>query len=564
MARNIILLALILGIAGCMAPESHVKKADEAASGIITEYQKKALDKTEPFTIEEPADSLRRRLMIDQTLPGHISNVTSNELFISGKPLKITLVDALQIAARNNRSYQETKESIFSTALDLDLQRAEYRNSYSGMLSTLFSGSGSGDDASRSSDSEASAGITRKLQTGASLSGKIGLDLVKLLTSDKTSTFGIFADASVSIPLLAGAGKDIVRESLTQAERNVIYAMWSFEQYKKTFAISVADSYLSTIEIKKQMENAESNYESIVAARKRLQSLAEAGRASRTDLDQAKQNELQADNTLVAARQSLQSQMDSLKITLGIPTDAKIELEDAELVKVSEETMNRLEKEKSLTAAEAEKQACEYVLTALSNRLDLMTVKNRHEDVLRQLKISADSLDPEMTLALSASTRRTDISGGSGDSSDSEVDFSDGSYSAQLELDLPWDKTDERIAYRKSLISLRKAERSIEEKEDSIKQEIRSAARNIIRLRETCLIQQQSVKVAASRVEREDLLFQAGEGTTRDLLEAREDLVAAQNSLVSAMVDYHIATLELQKALELLEVNEKGLWQRNE
>ena len=48
----------------------------------------------------------------------------------------------------------------------------------------------------------------------------------------------------------------------------------------------------------------------------------------------------------------------------------------------------------------------------------------------------------------------------------------------------------------------------------------------------------------------------------RDLLEAQEDLVAAQDNLVSAVVSYHIATLRLRKDLELLQVDEKGLWQK--
>jgi hypothetical protein len=216
---GLLALLAILTFSGCMSTKSHVEKADKAADEIITEYQEKALGKTEPFTIvEDPADSLRRELMITQKLPGHISGITSNKLFKSEKPLKLNLTEALQIAARNNRSYQEAKEGVFSTALSLDLQRAEFRNSYDGMLSTMFSGSGSGESKSQSSSSEASAGITRKLQTGASLTGKIGIDLVKLLTADETSTLGLFGDASISIPLLAGSGKDIVREPLTIQE----------------------------------------------------------------------------------------------------------------------------------------------------------------------------------------------------------------------------------------------------------------------------------------------------------------------------------------------------------
>jgi outer membrane protein TolC len=571
----VVVMLQVAVLSGCMSAKAHRKKADEAATDIISEYQQEALGRTEPFTIEEPADSLRRRLMITQDLPGHVSGITSNELFRSDSPLKITLLDAMQFAARSSREYQAQKESVFSVALDLDLSRASFRNSYSALLSSLFSGSGSGDSESRSVKGEASGGITRKFQTGATLSSKLGLDIVKLLTMDKTSTFGIFADATVSIPLLSGAGRSIARESLTQAERNVIYAIWAFERYKKTFAVDVASSYLGMLELQKQIQNAEANYKSIVATREREEALADAGRTSQTQVDQASQNELQASNSLVVSRQSLEAQLDAFKVKLGIPVDARIELEATDLVNLSDEILEKLSEEPTISTEAADKLASEYVQVALSNRLDLITVRHGYEDARRVLKIAEDALDPEMTLALSASTRKTEISGGTtavsegendeSSSSDGESSFSDNfSYSAALNLDLPWDKTTERAAFRRSLIALRSAERSIEEKEDGVKQELRSAARKIQELKKTYLIQQEAVKLAERRVESTDLFLQAGKVPIRDLLEAQEDLVQAQDSLVSAVVDYHLATLELQKALERLEVDEKGLWRQNE
>ena len=549
------LCLLVLGCAGCMSDKAHIEKADTAATAIISEYQQEALGRTEPFTIVEPANSLRRRLMITQALPGHVSGVTSEELFKSNAPLKITLLDAMQFAARNNRSYQRKKESVFSTALGLDLSRAAYRNSYSGLLSSMFSGSGSGDNANRSVRLESSGGFTRKLQSGATLSTRLGLDLVKLLTMDKTSTFGEFADATISIPLLRGAGRDIAREPLTQAERNMIYAMWEFEQFKKSFAVNVARAYLRILEREKQIQNAEANYQSIVDTRERVEDMGKAGRISQTGVDQARQNELQAQNSLIATRQSLEAQMDSFKMTLGIPVDARIELEASELSRLSEETLSRLAEEATLSEADAEAQAAKYVLTALENRLDLKIVKSRYEDAMRQVKIATDALDPSMRLLLRGSTRRTD----------SGVSFGDGvSYSALLSLDMPWDKTQERVACRMSLIALRNAERAIEEKEDEIKQALRGAARKIVELGQTYQIQKLSVALAATRVESTNMFVQAGSAQIRDLLDAQEDLVAAQDNLVSAVVSYHLETLNLQRNLELLEVDEKGIWRIDE
>ena len=46
----------------------------------------------------------------------------------------------------------------------------------------------------------------------------------------------------------------------------------------------------------------------------------------------------------------------------------------------------------------------------------------------------------------------------------------------------------------------------------------------------------------------------------RDVLEAEESLVSAQNDLTSALVNYRVAELELQLDMDVLEVSEKGLW----
>ena len=53
----------------------------------------------------------------------------------------------------------------------------------------------------------------------------------------------------------------------------------------------------------------------------------------------------------------------------------------------------------------------------------------------------------------------------------------------------------------------------------------------------------------------------AGRAETRDLLEAQDALLQAQNSLTSARVNYRIAELEIQRDMGVLVITETGLWQ---
>ena len=60
-------------------------------------------------------------------------------------------------------------------------------------------------------------------------------------------------------------------------------------------------------------------------------------------------------------------------------------------------------------------------------------------------------------------------------------------------------------------------------------------------------------------IEKARLKLEAGRADTRDLLEAQRDLLDAQNSATSALVEYTLGRLALYRDLELLRVDEQGL-----
>jgi outer membrane protein TolC len=74
-------------------------------------------------------------------------------------------------------------------------------------------------------------------------------------------------------------------------------------------------------------------------------------------------------------------------------------------------------------------------------------------------------------------------------------------------------------------------------------------------------IQAKSVYVAQKRVKSVNMFLDAGRAQTRDLLEAQDALLSAQNSLTAAVVNYRIAELNIQRDMGVLQVDEKGLWQ---
>jgi outer membrane protein TolC len=293
-------------------------------------------------------------------------------------------------------------------------------------------------------------------------------------------------------------------------------------------------------------------------------------------VDQAIQRELGARNSWISTQEQLKSSLDSFKNTIGLPVDALIELDPNDLVelrglaeKILEQIRAEAQREVSETAppADAPVQLVPVsfedagpleigesvaIELALKNRLDLQAANGGVYDAQRKVVVKADALRAGLTL------------GGTGRVSDTDDDgslrFDRGNYAALLTLDLPVERTRERNEYRNSLIDLERATRTVQTLEDQIKLSIRSELRALLESRESLKIQAQSVVVAEKRVRSTTFFLEAGRTEIRNLLEAQDALLSAQNGLTRSVVDYRIAELELQRDLDLLEVNEQGLW----
>jgi outer membrane protein TolC len=590
-------------VPGCRySATSHREYADKVATRIVETAQRKAVARDERFTIERPADTLRRRLLLGQELPrasaaslgadnvepiphwpekGYPVRRPSSGSAVTpwqgSGPLNLTLVQALQVAARNNRGYQARKEEVFMEALDLDLEANEFRHLFSSDVEATYETDLSGGNTVSGLTGTGTLNWQRRLKNGAMFTASIAADLVQLLTQDEASALGLFADATVTVPLLRGAGSHIVTEPLRQAERDVVYALYALERYRRTLAVRVASEYLSVLQQLDQVQNAEENYRRLIASARRARRLADAGRLPEIQVDQARQDELRARNRWIVARQTYTRQLDSFKTTLGLPTDANVDLDQDELKRLADSTRQALPapppaqrtaprddktirlEQPSAKGGRMEIPQGKAVGIAVKRRLDLRTLVNRVVDAQHQVVVAADALRLGLTVtgAADVGERRTLATAGA---ENAGLRFTRGVYSLGMLLDLPLERTAERNAYRESLIDLERAARDVQELEDGIKLEVRNALRKLLEARESYRIQTQAVKLARRRVASTQLFLQAGRAQIRDILEAQESLVSAQNALTAALVNYRVAELELQRDMGVLAVDEKGLW----
>lgn len=606
-ASGLVLVGLFFLVGGCRSAGEHRRKADETAYRIIEEKQVEALGRKERLSVDPAAQTLRRRIFESQQLAGGeggalgtdtleaIEHWPEDDDYLAAdrlaepaivslseagdEPLELDLRECLQVAARNSRQYQDEKETVFLSALELDLERDAFRNTFAG----LTTGSISSDQriGRNATDSQISTGpsLSRTLKSGAALTGQLALDLASLLSGGGASAVGSLVDTSIELPLMRGAGSWVVTEPLTQAERETIYAIWQFERFKRQFAVEVTDGYLGVLQQLDEVANAEANYRRLVAASRSARAKAAVGDLPPFQVDQAIQDELRARSRWISARERYQRTLDNFKLTLGLPTDARIALDSAELERLAEiiqpaldDVQEVAETEGDIPAADASVELVEpesvampepeAIREALANRLDLRTTQGRVYDAQRKVTVASNGFLPELTLLGTTSTgeRRGLGSAGRGD-----VPFrlDRGQYDAVLSFDPPFERTRERNTYRQSLINLEKAVRQLQEQEDRVKLEIRNDLRDLLESRENLRIQTQAVALAQRRVDAANLLLELGDADIRDLLEAQEALVSAQNALTSALVRYRVAQLSLERDLGRLEVGPNGLWEES-
>ncbi len=512
------LLAIVAG--GCKSPAQHREDADrEAYELVLSRRDRLALGEAD-FTIEPDPDRLDQ-----QVRRGEVNDLGT-----------LGLVDFLQIASANSREYQTQKESLYLSALDLTLERWRFALQKGGALGAALDGSG------WEAESASGSGIfslSKLLGTGARIVGDIGLSVGRsLLSSDgwhATSDIGL----AVTQPLLAGAGESIVEEPLTQAERDLVYSVRAFERFRRTFAYDVTTRFYRLLQTADQVRNQEENVRNLEQLTARNRALAEAGRLSDLDLGQALQNQLRSQNDLLDIQAQFEVQLDEFKIFLGLPVTVTVQLDPRDLQDLIATTPPETELDEAVASR-----------VALTSRLDFITTVEREEDAVRQVAVAEDAL--QGLLAVNAELGWTSVDG-------QPLKFDESSWRVGLDYAFPFERLPQRNNWREAIIRREAAARTTELAEDRIRASLRDDLRQTTTQLEGLRIQQISVQLADRRIESTRLQLDAGLADTRQLLEAQESLLSAQNAATRALIDYTLARMGLYLDMELLRVDESGI-----
>lgn len=439
---------------------------------------------------------------------------------------------ALGTAFDSNRDMQAQRESLESDALALASVRHDFSPQLALSLGYALADLPGGPDGNRGT---ASFGASQILPTGARLS--VSAESSSAALEGNSPVHGSLLSASLAQPLLRGGGNAVTHEPLIQAERSLVYSLREFELFREDFSIDVARRYYDLVNRKQAIENQRRNLESNEFARRQAEALFAVGRANELDVLRARRSELQARNGLLEAEEGLELALDGFRIFLGLPPEQPIDVEPA----APPFTPVRYELESALEVARA-------------NRLDLLNRREQLEDVERGVRLAADSLRPDLDLVLSTSYATEDPA----DLVGSDLGRADTSLA--LTLGIPLDRVRERNAYRTAKLGLARARRDLAEFEDQLRVSIQSSFRELERRVQSLEIQRQLIEDQTKNLRIAELRFERGEIPNRDVVEASQSLLDAENARIDEQVAYEIARLQLLRDLGILFIDETGMW----
>jgi len=518
----------VLALAGCSSKQ-YAKRADKEAYRIIAQKEAAIFGRTNAFNIETKYSAIDPYELKAQ-------QIISERLEAGDKLL--TLPDALDVAVQSSREYQLEKERLYLSALTLTGERYSFGPQFlAGSKGTAFRDSA---DANGTVRSDVSG--DQLLRTGGQITATLANTVVRYFTGAPRKQAVSAVSLIFTQPLLRGAWAKVAAEDLTQAERNVIYSLRTYSQYQNTFSVNIVSSYYRILREKDTVRNQYSNYLRLKASAERSAALAK-DRLSPTQADQARQSELQARRNYISAVKRYQDVVNDFKITLGLPVGMELKFDDKALDDIREAGLIPLQFD----------QVVGYHI-GVTNQLEMLNSIDQFEDAQRKIRVAASGLKPGLDFFARAdldSEKPLDYT---------KFDINEVRVSTGLDLDLPIDRLAQRNVYRKVLVTFEQEIRALSLDLDDLRRDISEGLRNLDQLKQSYEIQKFELRLAERRVEREELLLQAGRSQIRDLLEAQDARIRSQNGVTQTLVDYHIARLNLLLRIGVLKTDEDRFW----
>jgi outer membrane protein TolC len=200
----------------------------------------------------------------------------------------LTLQQAVELSLIHSRDYQTQLEDVYLAALTVTFQRFQFGVRYLGTVGEpsvglLTTVSPDGKSANDSTRLTSRFGISQVLPSGAQWIVELSNNTLWLFGGGGSTNTASLLSYQITQPLFFGAGRKVVLEALTQAERNLLYSVRELARFRQELftdvvASSNTVSYLGLLQSQQQIINQRENLRRLQQQVVKLQTNAERGR----------------------------------------------------------------------------------------------------------------------------------------------------------------------------------------------------------------------------------------------------------------------------------------------
>ncbi|MBI3855671.1 MAG: TolC family protein [Planctomycetes bacterium] len=508
--RSAILLALLMS--GCVSEFGDAVR--------VTESETEALVRAAPFPKQTP--------QIRALPPSKIESKPDGT-----RVIRIDLREAIRLAVRNNQRFLAEGENLQVQLLSLEVLRHGWAPSISPISGNIVYTASP--DGPHGLGEDATLTLSQKMPFGGSASASW-----THAATQAPQPRGYTGTGSISFtqPLLRGGGYGVALEELVSAERGYVYAGRAREFNRVQLHVGVVESYFGLLQREQAIRNFERNLER--AKRQALQAQIQEsfGRVTRTDVYRSQLQVTRAESDLSVQREQLKIARDAFKIDLGIPPELELLL--------TEEKFDY--RPLALTQDDA-------VAAALEHNPAWLNARDQVEDARRRLAVAVNATLPRFDVTASYVWASAVAPRWSGPYDPAARDLS-----VTGGFEIPLDRYSFRRDYQKAVIAERQAERDFLRARDGV---VRDVQTQMVLLRQAELameFQRRSIRDAEKAARLAEFDYLRGKSANRDVIEAQDQLVQAQNGFEIALVQARISQLRLLNYIGRLAIDADGEW----
>jgi len=337
-----------------------------------------------------------------------------------------------------------------------------------------------------------------------------------------------------SQPILQGLGREVTERGITLAEDSANAALADWEQKAETTAASASTLFYTLYKTRENLDTSKASLASARRIHEENQARVKAGVLASYQLLDSELGVLSREVGLLESERAAQDAADSLKVFLQSPSRGT-------LVPTGGITTEKV----PLTADQA-------TSIALRKRPELLKARITLQSAEFSEKVSRNLVLPSLSLFGSAGV--TGLGSGYGGAFG---DMTSGEYpvwSVGINFSYPIGNSSAEAELASNRLKATQARVSLKSGEESVGLEVRNALRAVETRFRQIEVTRKGVVVAEVRFDSYDKRQKLGLATTKDLLDAESQLVAAKVLLTGALADYQVALTELYRSMgELLD-----------